>query len=137
MTTTKICTKCLRDLPLSHFSSCPGKPFGVYSSCKDCKRAYRQANKDKWLPVAYEYRADNPEYDRKRKAWNALYYALRMGKIEKPEHCMVCGEWIGLKKIQAHHADYSRPLEVIWCCADCHVILDRARRKAEQQRARA
>lgn len=33
-----------------------------------------------------------------------------------PLPCAVCGA----KKVQAHHHDYSRPLDVEWLCFACH-----------------
>lgn len=56
------------------------------------------------------------EYDKlKRKAVNALNYAVRSGRmVRKP--CMKCG-----KKAQAHHDDYSKPLKVKWLCPKHHI----------------
>ena len=45
-----------------------------------------------------------------------LRYAILTGKIIiKP--CEICGE---TRNIQAHHEDYSNPLDVIWLCAKHH-----------------
>lgn len=129
----KPCTKCKRILPLNEFHSDPRKPLGVSSHCRACHREYRANNKRKLWQSTRQYRTNNPDYDRKRKAWNAMYYALRMGKITKPETCSICGGWFG-SKIQAHHEDYDQPLEVVWCCQDCHVKLDAERREKETTR---
>jgi len=40
---------------------------------------------------------------------------MRNGRLPK-QPCKVCGE----VKTQAHHEDYSKPLEVVWLCAACH-----------------
>ena len=37
--------------------------------------------------------------------------------IHRPPKCSLCSR---VAKIQAHHKDYSKPLEVIWICASCH-----------------
>ena len=64
------------------------------------------------------YRAKYPE---KAKALQVLHRALRAGLIIR-QPCSVCG-----KKAQAHHDDYSKPLEVVWLCsthhANHHVLL--------------
>jgi hypothetical protein len=41
--------------------------------------------------------------------------ALRDGRI-KPEPCFVCGA----EKVEAHHPDYSSPLDVVWLCIPHH-----------------
>lgn len=52
-------------------------------------------------------------------------YAIRVGILVK-EACY-CGE----TKVEAHHPDYSKPLEVIWACKRHHVKLDKMRRDRE------
>lgn len=54
----------------------------------------------------------NPE---KTSAVHAINNAVRDGKIFK-KPCEICGE----HKVQAHHYDYSRPLEVKWMCIYHH-----------------
>jgi hypothetical protein len=85
---------------------------------REKSRKYRNDGKDvndsnlskkKWCK-------ENPE---KRKAHNAVKNALRYGKIHR-HPCCICGN-----KAQAHHEDYSKPLDVIWLClrhhADRHI----------------
>ena len=50
-------------------------------------------------------------------------YALKKGTLKK-EPCY-CGE----TKVEAHHADYKRPLDVVWVCTKHHVELDKMRRE--------
>ena len=126
---TKICTKCKRELPVEQFQSDKSNEDGFYPSCKDCKKEYRRANKEKLLIAQYLRRSKDLTITPERRAWNALYYALKTGKIDKPEVCSVCGKPIGKDKIQGHHRDYSKPFEVVWCCQDCHVDLDKVRRE--------
>jgi hypothetical protein len=47
-------------------------------------------------------------------------YAGRVGKISKPPHCSLCGRQ---GKIEGHHEDYRKPMEVVWVCRKCHVNL--------------
>jgi hypothetical protein len=46
--------------------------------------------------------------------------AVQRGKIRKPACCQMCGEPFPSDKLQAHHHDYSRPLDVSWYCDSCH-----------------
>lgn len=62
-------------------------------------KAYRQRNKDKLNARA------------------RLAYAVKIGKIEKPDKCSICES---KTKIEAHHPDYKKPLEIIWVCFQCH-----------------
>lgn len=66
----------------------------------------------------------NPE---KRKAHQIVYSAIKSG-ILVPEICKYC-DLPG----QAHHEDYSKPLEVWWLCpkhhSERHVELNRVRRE--------
>ena len=51
----------------------------------------------------------------KNRAHNTVYRALKSGIIQR-EDCAVCGD----PETEAHHEDYSKPLDVIWLCSSCH-----------------
>lgn len=131
----KTCSKCKRSLTLDHFTADKRKAYGVTCHCRDCKRAYRQANRRMLRRSAYRRRANDSDYARKRVAWNAVYYALQHGQLHKPDTCEVCG--VHGERIQAHHDDYDKPFEIIWCCQSCHSQLDKARREEESRDASA
>ena len=59
--------------------------------------------------------ARNPE---KARAQAILHKAVERKKILKPTTCSKCG---AEGRIEAHHPDYSKPLEVIWLCRIHHV----------------
>lgn len=61
----------------------------------------------------------------KRFARHQVRDALKKGTLKK-EPCM-CGDI----EVEAHHPDYSKPLEVIWACKKHHVELDKMRREDE------
>lgn len=58
-----------------------------------------------------KYRNEKPEW---KFARNVLYAAVRDKKL-LPQPCFVCGD-----KAEAHHTDYSRPLDVVWLCDQHH-----------------
>jgi hypothetical protein len=120
---------------------------GYLSFCKDCVKArigvHREANLDRIkafdkgranLPhriAAREAYAKSgaPAINRGKKAWiqrnptkrtahNILWRAIRKGEIMKPDACSKCGREV---RIEGHHPDYSKPLEVIWLCHRCHI----------------
>jgi hypothetical protein len=79
------------------------------------RKAWKKRNPE-WVRVlAIRYEERNPE---KRRAHVAICNAVRRGKIVKPTICEACGEEPG--RIEAHHADYSKLLEVNWFCQLCH-----------------
>ena len=61
----------------------------------------------------------------KTQARMAVGAALANGGLSRPNLCQVCGTKgqpfeDGRARIQAHHEDYSKPLEVEWLCQSCH-----------------
>lgn len=54
------------------------------------------------------------KYNKSRKC---VYRALKKGIIIKPLKCTLCFKEV---KLEAHHHDYDKPLEVVWLCKTCH-----------------
>jgi len=66
-----------------------------------------------------EWRKLNPLSLEARKKMNCRAYThmyVKRGKIKKLP-CETCGDMFS----QAHHSDYSKPLEVTWLCRKCHM----------------
>jgi hypothetical protein len=59
----------------------------------------------------------NPANRHKDLARSAVFAALGSGALSRPLSCEACGE---TTEIEAHHPDYSKPLEVKWLCVACH-----------------
>jgi len=138
----KKCFKCNQVLDLSEFYKHPSMLDGHLNKCKSCNkkdsedrrkekekdvnwvlserkrhreksRKYREAGKASKADQEYKnkWAKQNPE---KIKAHRIVNSALRSGKIHR-HPCFICGN-----KAQAHHDDYSKPLEVIWVCPKHH-----------------
>lgn len=58
----------------------------------------------------------------KQNARARLGYHLKKGTLVAPSVCKDCGM---TAKVQGHHPDYNKPLEVIWLCVNCHAKLHR------------
>lgn len=84
--------------------------YRVYKRAYDNKK-YKE-NPDKIKVRHAEWRKMNPE---KYSAHQKVAYALRKKKLTK-QPCEVCGKL----QVNAHHADYSKPLEVMWLCSVHH-----------------
>jgi ribosomal protein S27AE len=83
-----------------------------YISAYDKEREKRpERKKSKFLQLRV-YRELHPERNRARARVN---YAIRTGKLVR-QPCEICGD----PKSQAHHEDYSKPLEVRWLCDKHH-----------------
>jgi hypothetical protein len=61
------------------------------------------------------------KYPEKARARSLLSNAVCYGKIVRPTICSLCGSDKGV--IEAHHPDYSKPLDVIWVCKSCHFMV--------------
>lgn len=68
-----------------------------------------------------------PDQWPKKRARIYLCKALKKGKITRGV-CVICAEG----KVQGHHRDYSKPLEVIWYCQPHHVQLHKKMKSAFQ-----
>jgi hypothetical protein len=48
-----------------------------------------------------------------------------------PQPCEYCGD----TKVQKHHEDYDKPLDVKWLCQPCHVNLHQLRKLGDDSKA--
>jgi hypothetical protein len=69
-----------------------------------------EASRIKWIEKSPE----------KRAAHVILGNAVKNGLIEKPNFCSKCGKKEVSRRIHAHHHDYTKPVDVIWLCVQCH-----------------
>lgn len=142
----KRCARCGETKSLDSFHRNRARTDGRQTFCKECnsagarawERTNRQraaANKRQWGRVNRD-RADEiakrkrERYPEKERARNALNHAIKRGDLKRPTHCEECGgrgepTADGRSPLQAHHADYSKPLEVEWLCSKCHGSLHR------------
>lgn len=51
------------------------------------------------------------------RAIRILNKAVKKGIVIRPDHCLFCGSG---GRIEAHHIDYSDPLNVLFLCICCH-----------------
>lgn len=80
-----------------------------------------QADQSEYQAV---FRTRHPE---KKAAWNAVYRAIRSGRLVRPRSCRCCGAEC---TPQASHDDYADRLAVEWLCRTCHTAKDiQARRR--------
>lgn len=143
----KTCSKCGRSLPISEFNRNKNNKDGLQDKCRRCFSKYNKAryaaNREKFKADVAAYRESNPEACLKTRlatceknptrtnANRAVEAALKAGAIKNPGVCYGCGCEAGEHRIEAHHHDYSKPLDVVWLCTPCHRRMDAQRRVRE------
>jgi hypothetical protein len=90
----------------------PRKPQEIYDTDSPTVLAER-------LGVSRQ-RADQLLNREKHHARSTLYVAVKTGKVIRPERCQRCNE---IAPLEAHHGDYAKPLDVVWVCTSCHVVI--------------
>ena len=110
------CSFCKEEKDASFFHKDSTAKTGCSSYCKSCKKNKDQIYTKNTLYTTRkvqkaEYRKKFPE---RKYAHLQVYYALKKGTLSK-QPCFMCGE-----KAEAHHPDYSRPLDVVWLCSPHH-----------------
>lgn len=90
-------------------------------------RSISDASKEREIRRSKRYANRYPE---REKAKRKLNWEITMGRMVRPETCTVCGKSDrrrdGRSLIQAHHDDYSLPLDVKWFRIQCHTNHHRA-----------
>lgn len=157
----KNCIKCELPKPLSEFYRHSEMSDGHLNKCKVCckkdsnshrvtnlesvkaydrergrtathkKRVsdYYQTEKGKLISFAAKKRWQEKNKE-KRKAHTKVQTALRNGSLVKLP-CEKCGN----PESEAHHEDYSFPLDVNWLCSEHHAELHRLQREEERKAA--
>lgn len=125
----KTCFRCGRSLPISEFYVHPQMADGHLNKCKDCTKAdtRRRRTETPGNDLLTRLRAckKNPS---KKNAYMAVDAAIRSGVLARPSFCSGCGCPDTEHRIEAHHYDYSKPLDVIWLCTPCHSRMDAQKR---------
>ena len=129
---TKTCFKCGRSLPISEFYAHPQMADGHLNKCKECTKKDSKSRQENHPERDYETRiAACRKRPTKKNAYMAVEAAIRAGIITRPDRCSGCGCPNSEHRIEAHHYDYSRPLDVIWLCTPCHRKMDAQKRIRE------
>lgn len=129
---SKRCPRCGVMKPLSAYANGRKSPY-----CRPCKTAYtreyraknlahlreqqrlwhqqKRARDSSYLEAIRAYQRRHPE---RIASYRAVAKAKRCGELVPATACEECGST--QHRIDAHHDDYSKPLEVRWLCRPCH-----------------
>lgn len=142
----KKCCKCKSERPLDRFAKNKSTKDGLAFECKICTKAFQDAHRaangdairaaDNARFGTAARQATITKYRNSEKGRQAIYRAHQAWRSRYPEHyqatndvnnaiqagrlfkqpCFVCGA----RKVEGHHPDYSRPLDVVWLCTAHH-----------------
>lgn len=130
----KRCFKCGEVKPLDDFYKHARMKDGRLNKCIACTIVDVREHYGRTRAMRLEYeRQRNKRPERKRQlvsassrqrqrkptqyaAHSVVNAAIRSGRLER-KPCEVCGT---TERVQAHHDDYSRPLDVRWLCVMDH-----------------
>ncbi len=130
----KQCSACGELKPKTEFQKRAMSHDGVTASCKSCLKArdakrfqddpkvrgrHRRyqatpAGKESVNKSRKKWLGENPE---KRAAHVILGNRVSSGHVIKPDACEGCE---ATTRLDGHHEDYSKPLDVQWLCRTCH-----------------
>ena len=125
----KLCSQCNLDLPVSEFSIRKRGIDGLQAWCRNCRREYAReyARKSRDLVAHRKSQRRYLEKNKhKRMAHSAVKIAIKQGVMIVPLWCQRCH---CVSDLEAHHEDYSKPLEVVWLCTTCHGLIHRKYRE--------
>ncbi len=133
----KQCFKCQEAKDLDEFYVHKEMADGHLGKCKECTKAYVTGHRKENLERIRKYDRDRSKLLHRKKAnrensikfrkrnpekyhaHSLVAYAVRSGKIIKPDACQQCDK---KGKVSGHHDDYYKPLEVKWLCQPCHYV---------------
>ena len=132
----KVCKMCGKEKSLIEYYKHPKTTDGHLGKCKECAKIDTSSNYRNNIQHYHEYEAERRNNEtrildrrksskkyssqniNKRRAQGELYRGVSRGVVTKQKICSHCNAVS--ERPQAHHPDYSKPLEVMWLCGPCH-----------------
>jgi hypothetical protein len=115
----RVCCKCKKLKILDAFPFDKTNKFGRAYRCKECEKIDNRIRYLKYISIhKEEIIKRRKKYDVKKR--NAQQMAYNRIKINT-NICSVCKKVSN--KIERHHFDYSKPLEVVFVCRSCHRLI--------------
>lgn len=120
--TEKTCLKCKNIKDISQFHNDKSRRDGFYMYCKKCNnesrkiKYYKEKSTETYLRrKLISTTKQKAEYPVKAKARRLAYNNKNKIRKASCEWCEAEG------KLQMHHPDYNKPLDVLTLCVPCHV----------------
>ena len=132
------CKRCGELKSISELRANKGCRYGVQKICRVCdaaraKELYQTNRLQKKISVdAYRKTEQGKKVVRaaadririkRNDVWKQVRAAVIKGELTKPNSCENCNTLItDNNELHGHHSDYSKPLDVIWLCRECHMV---------------
>jgi len=144
----KTCFKCHKEKELTEFYKHPQMKDGRVNKCKECncndvqlnrldkleqytiyekerniqphrRKARRDYQKTDAGKIAHSNanKTYQENYPNRKQASTIARNAIRDGKLTRGTSCVKCES---TNKIEGHHCDYTKPLDLMWLCEPCH-----------------
>lgn len=114
----KSCSRCKSIKDLTEFHRDNARKDGRQGVCKSCKSeitaGWARRNRKRKNETDATFKRRRRDRDG---AHTKVKRAIKAGKLVPFGWCEICGEEA---KTEGHHTDYSKPLEVMWLCKQCH-----------------
>ena len=120
------CKDCYREWQRAYRQT----PAGILSNRRGGRAYYTRTRPQQCLRgklrrqrIGKAYRAQLAKLERQTprgKARQAVLIAVRRATMRKPNRCQCCGRLTSRHLLDAHHEDYTKPLDVLWLCRVCH-----------------
>lgn len=127
-----LCSVCRLEKPIADFNARHDRSSGTQSHCRVCDQRrnsefYRRDIDSSRARRRESFRRDPRGSERlienqkrnpaKHAAQMRVYNAVKRGTLVRPAICSRCPE---THRIEGHHDDYGKPLDVMWLCTACH-----------------
>lgn len=139
LTDRRVCRICLIEKSIDDFGKHKAFRDGKHNLCRECakkrSRDYYFNNREAVRETHRAYRnsdrgrrvnriAQENIRIKKGNVWVEVRKAIMSGKLAKADICQSCSiKPHKTSDIHGHHYDYSKPLEVVWLCTDCHMAV--------------
>ncbi|KKM90366.1 hypothetical protein LCGC14_1239320 [marine sediment metagenome] len=138
-----LCSICRKEKTVKEFRKAKSRKSGRSSWCNPCAAQYNTSWRKRNLAKARQsgrnyakrlharlkkegtpyYSEPRSRSEFKKKVKALVYNAIRRGDIVRPKSCQKCGKR-GVR-LDAHHEDYKKTMEVVFLCTACHGIKHR------------
>ncbi len=116
----KVCScQVQKDYHTNHIIQERARSYRYYETHREARRAHARKYQREHA-AAGRTRLYKRNETPKGRAGQIVRDKVQRGLLQKPKRCTECGKAVEARKLEGHHPDYAKPLEVNWLCTICH-----------------